>query len=37
LHLRGKWLDHATVLRDGLSLTGACDRLNVARTTAFRW
>lgn len=37
LHLRGKWLDQAAVLRDGLSLTDACERLNVARTTAFRW
>lgn len=37
LHLRGKWINHANVLRDGLSLTGACDRLSVARTTAFRW
>ncbi len=37
LHLRGKWLDQAEVLRDELSLTDACERLNVARTTAFRW
>lgn len=37
LHLRGKWLDQAAVLRDELSLTGACERLNVASTTAFLW
>ena len=37
LHLRGKWLEQATVMRDGLSLTQAMQRLNVARTTALRW
>lgn len=37
LHLRGKWLDQTAVLRDKLSLTAACARLGVARTTAFRW
>ncbi len=37
LHLRGKWLDQATVLRDGLSLKQAEARLGVAHATAFRW
>ena len=37
LHLRGKWLDHAEALRDGLSLTQVERRLGVARTTAHRW
>jgi len=37
LHMRGKWLDQAAVLRDGLSLTQAMERLNVSRPTAFRW
>lgn len=37
LHLRGKWLEQAAVMRDGLSLTQAMQRLNVARTTALRW
>jgi hypothetical protein len=37
LHQRGKWLEQATVIRDGLSLTQAMQRLNVARTTALRW
>ncbi len=37
LHLRGKWLDQAGVLRDGLSLSQVEACLGVARTTAFRW
>ncbi len=37
LHLRGKWLEQAAVMRDGLSLTQAMQRLDVARTTALRW
>ena len=37
LHQRGKWLEQAAVMRDGLSLTQAMNRLNVARTTANRW
>lgn len=37
LRMKGKWLEQATVLRDGLSLTKAGERLNVSRATAFRW
>lgn len=37
LHPRGKWLEQAAVMRDGLSLTQAMQRLHVARTTALRW
>ena len=37
LHLRGKWLDQAEALRDGLSLNQVAERLNVAQSTAFRW
>lgn len=37
LHLRGKWLDHAAALRDGLSLNQVAERLHVAQSTAFRW
>ena len=37
LHLRGKWLDHAEALRDGLSLNQVAARLHVAQSTAFRW
>ena len=37
LHLRGKWLDQTEAMRDGLSLTQVMARLNIARTTAFRW
>lgn len=37
LHQRGKWLEQAAVMRDGLSLTQAMQRLHVARTTALRW
>ncbi|MDP2829143.1 MAG: IS1595 family transposase [Sulfuricellaceae bacterium] len=37
LRMKGKWLEQAAVLRDGLSLTKAMERLNVSRPTAFRW
>jgi len=37
LHLRGKWLDQAAALRDGLSLNEVAQRIHVARSTAFRW
>jgi transposase-like protein len=37
LHLRGKWLDQAAALRDGLSLNEVAQRIQVARSTAFRW
>jgi len=37
LHMRGKWLEQAATLRDGLSLNQAAERLNVAQSTAFRW
>lgn len=37
LHQRMKWLEQAAVMRDGLSLTQAMQRLHVARTTALRW
>jgi transposase-like protein len=37
LRQKGKWLDQAKVLRDGVTITQAAVRLNVARSTAFRW
>jgi len=37
LHLRGKWLEQAAALRDGLSLNQVAARLNIAQSTAFRW
>lgn len=37
LHQRGKWLEHAAALRDGLSLNQVTDRLDIAQSTAFRW
>lgn len=37
LRQKGKWLDQAEVLRDGVTITQAAARLNVARSTAFRW
>lgn len=37
LRQKGKWLDQAEVLRDGVTITQAATRLNVARSTAFRW
>jgi len=37
LHQRGKWLDQASALRDGLVLREVSRRLNVALSTAHRW
>ena len=37
LHLRGKWMQQAQALRDGLSLSQVQQRLGIARTTALRW
>lgn len=37
LRMKGRWLDQTAALRDGLSLTKACERLGVSRPTAFRW
>jgi transposase-like protein len=37
LRQKSKWLAQADVLRDGLSITQACKRLGVVRSTAFRW
>lgn len=37
LHMRGKWLDQAAALRDGLTLHEVADRLNIAVSTAHRW
>ena len=37
LRQKGKWLEQAEVLRDGATITQAAARLNVARSTAFRW
>lgn len=37
LHLRGKWLDQVAALRDSLSLNEVAERIQVARSTAFRW
>lgn len=37
LRQKGKWLGQAEVLRDGVTITQAAARLNVARSTAFRW
>jgi transposase-like protein len=37
LHMRGKWLDQAAALRDGLSLNQVAERLSIAQSTAFRW
>ncbi|MBK9327425.1 MAG: IS1595 family transposase [Hydrogenophilales bacterium] len=37
LRQKSKWLAQAEVLRDGLSITQACKRLGVVRSTAFRW
>ena len=37
LHLRGKWLGQATAMHEGLSLNQVAARLNIARSTAFRW
>jgi len=37
LRMKGKWLGHAAVLRDGVTITKAAEALGVARSTAFRW
>lgn len=37
LHMRGKWLEQAAALRDGLTLHEAAEQLNVAVSTAHRW
>ena len=37
LRHKGKWLTQAAVLRDGLSIHKAAERLNVAPSTALRW
>lgn len=37
LRQKSKWLAQAEGLRDGLSITQMCQRLSVARSTAFRW
>jgi transposase-like protein len=37
LHMRGKWLDQAAALRDGLTLHDVAKHLNIAVSTAFRW
>lgn len=37
LRKREKWLDQAQALSDGLSITQAAQRMQVARSTAFRW
>ena len=37
LRHKAKWLSQAAVLRDGLSVHKAAERLQVAPSTAFRW
>ncbi len=37
LRMKGKWLCQTGVLRDGVTVTEAAKRLDVARSTAFRW
>ena len=37
LHMRDKWLEQATALREGLSLNQTAAQLNIAQSTAFRW
>jgi transposase-like protein len=37
LRQKSKWLTQVDVLRDGVSITRAARRLEVARSTAFRW
>ncbi len=37
LRMKGKWIAQAEVLRDGLSLNQAAERLNISHQTAFRW
>ena len=37
LRMKSKWLGQTGVLRDGVTITEAAERLGVARSTAFRW
>lgn len=37
LRMKGKWLEQAGALRDGLSLTQITERMGISRHTAFRW
>lgn len=37
LRMKGKWLEQAAALRDGLSLTQITERMGISRHTAFRW
>ena len=37
LHMRGKWIEQAAALRDGLTLHQVADQLNIAVSTAHRW
>ena len=37
LRHKGKWLDQAQALADGLTVQRAAEHLNVAPSTAFRW
>jgi transposase-like protein len=37
LHMRGKWIEQAAALRDGLTLHKVAERLNIAVSTAHRW
>ena len=37
LHQRGKWLDQAAALRDGLTLHQVANELNIHVSTAHRW
>jgi len=37
LHQRGKWIEQARALRDGLVLHEAAKRMNIAVSTAHRW
>lgn len=37
LRMKGKWLEQAAALRDGLSLTQVTERMGISRHTAFRW
>ena len=37
LHLRDKWIAHASALSESLSLNQVAHRLDIAQSTAFRW
>lgn len=37
LRMKGKWVAQAEVLRDGLTLKQAAERLNMPHPTTFRW